>query len=68
MDVGRFFFRAIEDEAGRWACRRGRQELDRHAELTQAIEHLTAVAGQHRPSEVLVHHVDGRVLSVAVLD
>jgi len=68
MAMGRFFFHAVEDVDGRWACRRGRQQLDSHAQLAQAIEHLTTVAAQHRPSEVLVHHVDGQVLSVAMLD
>jgi hypothetical protein len=43
-------------------------QIDSHASLAEAVEHLTAAAGEHRPSEVRVHHLDGRVRSVATLD
>jgi Uncharacterized protein conserved in bacteria (DUF2188) len=66
--AGRFCFRIIEERDGCWSCRRGAGQIDSHASLAEAIEHLTAVAGEHRPSEVRVHHLDGRVRSVATLD
>ncbi len=49
-------------------CRWGRRELDGHAALAEAIEHVFELAGEHRPSEVFVHHADGRVCSQAVFE
>jgi hypothetical protein len=50
---GRLFFRVVERQDGRWACRRGRTELDSHVALAEAVVHMRALASQHRPSEVL---------------
>lgn len=66
--VSTYFFRVIEHEDGLWSCRRGRADLDVHARLDDAIEHTTRIASQYPPSEVFVHHVDGRVQSIATLE
>jgi hypothetical protein len=68
MRLGRLFFRIIEDGDGWWACRRGRAEIDRHPGIDEALAHITQIAGQHRPSQVFIHHVDGRVLPAIELD
>jgi hypothetical protein len=52
MTFGRWAFRAIEIDDGRWSCRRGRDEYDTHELLKEAIEHLSNLASEHRPSEV----------------
>jgi hypothetical protein len=49
-------------------CRRGRTVLDRHTGIDEALGHMTQIAGEHRPSQVLVHHRDGRVVLAAGLD
>lgn len=67
MQSGRLFFRIIESADGWWACRRGRTEVDRHAEIDEALRHITQIAAEHRPSQVWVHHLDGRVLVAADL-
>ena len=63
-----YFFRVIEHEDGSWSCRRGREDFDFHAELDDAIEHTTGIASEHPPSQVFVHHLDGRVQTIATLD
>jgi len=68
MTGARFYFRAIEIDGGRWACRRGRIEYDIHGLLQDAIEHLTILARAHQPSEVIVHHLDGRTRRVVTVD
>lgn len=68
MRSGRLFFRIIESADSWWVCRRGRAEVDRHADIDEALEHITQIAGEQRPSRVLVHHLDGRVVSAADLD
>jgi hypothetical protein len=65
---GRLFFRVVAQQDGHWSCRRGREELDSHADLAEAVEHMTALAGQHRPSEVLVHPLGAAMRSVATFD
>jgi hypothetical protein len=65
--VSTYFFRVIEQGDGSWMCSRGREEFDFHAQLDDAIEHITGIASEHSPSEVFVHHLDGRVRSVATL-
>lgn len=67
MARGRLYFRVIEQDTGSWACRRGRDDIDDHPTLQEAVDHMAALAAQHRPSEVLVHHRDGRVESAALL-
>jgi hypothetical protein len=54
-----WFFRVIEQADGSWACRRGREELDRHAELDEAVSHASSLAAAHAPAEVMVHFFDG---------
>jgi Uncharacterized protein conserved in bacteria (DUF2188) len=66
--VATFFFRVVEQDDGSWLCRRGREEFDFHAQLDDAVEHTTGIAGEDRPSKVLVHHRDGWVQTVATLD
>jgi hypothetical protein len=65
MDGGRWFFRVIESEDGRWSCRHGRLEFDRHDCLHDALFHMTAHAQSSAPSSVYVHHRDGRISNVA---
>ena len=62
------FFRIVEQDDGSWWYRRGRAELKRFWNLDDAIEHATDIAGEHPPSEVLVHRLDGRVQVVATFD
>jgi len=47
-----WFFRVIEQDDGRWACRHGRQEYDTHPRLDQTIEHIKALAAQKRPAQL----------------
>ncbi len=63
-----YFFRVVEQEDGSWLCGRGREEFDFHAELDDAVEHTIGIAREHLPSEVFVHHLDGRVRSIASLE
>jgi hypothetical protein len=41
--------------------------VDRHAEIDEALVHITQITGEHRPSQALVHHLDGRVVLAADL-
>jgi hypothetical protein len=66
-DVARWFWRAIEHETG-WICRHGREELDRHPSLEEAIAHLGRIARAHAPSQVFAHYLDGRVETIALFD
>ena len=66
--VSTYFFRVVEQEDGSWLCRRGREELDVHAQLDDAVDHTTGNAREDRPSQVIVHHRDGQVQTVASLD
>ncbi len=68
MAVGLSFFRVVERADGQWVCRWGRHEFDHHAELDDALLHLAEIAGQHRPSEILVHRLDGTVRGAATFD
>jgi Uncharacterized protein conserved in bacteria (DUF2188) len=63
-----YFFRIVEREDGSWSCRRGRADLDRFAQLDEAIEHTTSIASAYAPAEVFVHHCDGRVQNIATFD
>ena len=57
-----WFFRVVELDDGRgWLCRFGLREYDVHAELAHAIEHVSALAADHLPAEVVVHRLDGSV-------
>lgn len=68
VDPGRLFFRLIEHDDGWWACRRGREEIDRHPHQDQALDHMTELAASNRPSRVYVHNADGRVFAIATFD
>lgn len=56
-----WFFRVIELEDGRWSCRRGATEIDGHASLHDAIQHVTALASHEVSADVFLHHLDGTV-------
>jgi hypothetical protein len=68
MAKGRWFFRVIELDDGRWACRRGAEEFDRHVEMGDAVVHIRSIAAAHSPAELFVHGLDGSVRSIGVLD
>jgi len=65
---GRCFFRVVEQADRSWACRRGQRDLAWFDELEDAIEHTSGMASIDAPSEVFVHHLDGRVRAVATFD
>jgi hypothetical protein len=67
-ELGRWFFRLVEDADGWWVCRSGRYELDRHASESDAFAHICELAADDPPSEVFVHPADGQVRSAAVFD
>jgi hypothetical protein len=54
-----WFFRVIEHEDGGWACRWGLHVFDIHDELHDAVRHCSELAGQHRPSQLILHPRDG---------
>jgi hypothetical protein len=62
------FFHVVEQEDGSWSCNRGREHFGAHAQLENAIEYTKVIAGEHGPSEVFVHRLDGQVQSVATFD
>jgi hypothetical protein len=64
-EIGRWFFRVVEDADGGWTCRWGRTELDSHPTLDEAAAHIAAIAAAQRPSQVFIHYVDGCVRSDA---
>jgi hypothetical protein len=68
MDGPRLYFRIIEQDDGGWACQRGLTQLDRHHLHDAALEHITELAGGHRPSAVFAHYLDGQVRRMAALD
>lgn len=59
-----WYFRVIELSGGCWVCRHGRRILGMHCDYDEAIEHLTAVAREHRPAELILHRLDGTVQSL----
>ena len=59
-----WFFRAIEQADGRWACSHGGAVFDRHDELPDALDHLRDIAATMSPAELFVHHLDGDVKNV----
>jgi hypothetical protein len=62
-----WYFRVVELGGGGWACRHGRQVLDTHPELDNAIEHITTVASAQRPATLLLHRLDGTIDELEVL-
>lgn len=56
-----WFFRAIKLADGRWACRRGSTEIDGHALLQDAVEHISTLASREVNAELFLHYVDGTV-------
>jgi hypothetical protein len=57
-----WFFRAIETDQGRWECHHGARVFDEHPTLTEALEHLRAIAAdQPEAAQVFVHTLDGQV-------
>lgn len=63
MEAGRLYFRVIQGD-GSWMCRRGREEIDRHDSRQEAVDHMSELAAEHRPSEVFLHEGDGTVVSI----
>jgi hypothetical protein len=66
--VGHFLFRVVEQTDGSWWYRRGREDIKWFGNFEEAIQHATDVASEHRPSEVLAHHLDGRAEVVAAFE
>jgi hypothetical protein len=62
-----WYFRVVELSGGHWACRHGKQLLDTHTELEHAIDHITAVASEHRPATLFLHRLDGSVRNLGVV-
>jgi hypothetical protein len=56
-----WFFRVIEGEDGSWSCRRGREVLDEHPTLGDALSHLYVLAQASQPASLFAHYRDGRV-------
>jgi hypothetical protein len=56
-----WFFRVIEQDDGRWACRHGRQVFDTHLLLDEAIEHIRALAARQLPAQLFLHRRDGTI-------
>jgi hypothetical protein len=65
MDRGRWHFRAVESADG-WLCRHGSTTYDAHPTLEESLRHLTRIAT--RPALLIVHHLDGRIVTHATLD
>lgn len=63
-----WYLRAIELEDGRWACRRGRDEYDLHADLDGAISHLHDLARDLGDAEVFVHPQEGPPARAAIIE
>jgi hypothetical protein len=63
-----YFFRVVEQDDGWWSCRRGREDFDCFDQLEDAVEHTADFAREQAPSEVFVHHLDGRVQSIATFE
>lgn len=61
-----FLLRVLACKDGTWACHWSRRELD--CERGEALDHVTALAGEHRPSEIVVHYRDGRLHTLATFD
>ena len=55
------FFRVIELDSGRWACRHGTTEFDQHAHAEGELAHVEALALEQRPAAVYLHLRDGTV-------
>jgi len=62
-----WFFRVVELDDGRWACRHGEQEYDTHTAVEPAIAHIKALAADHRPAELFLHLRDGTVQSLGTV-
>ena len=62
-----WFFRAIEQADGQWACSHGRVVFDRHDELSDALDHLREIAATMSPAELFVHRQDGSARSVGTV-
>jgi hypothetical protein len=61
-----WLYRAMELDDGWWACRHGLQLFDAHPQLDDAIAHCSELAGNNRPSRVLLHPLGGTAVEVAV--
>jgi hypothetical protein len=68
VTAGQWFFRVVASDDGRWTCRRGRDEVDSHDRLADALSHMTATAQASAPSCVYIHYSDGSVSKAAEFD
>jgi len=58
-----WLFHAVEDDAGTWTCRHGLTVYDTHDSMDEALQHVTGIAQDRRPSAVFVHPNDGAAWS-----
>jgi hypothetical protein len=63
-----YFIRIVEQQDGSWWFRRGRDQVKWFEEFADAVEYATDIASEHRPSQVLAHHLDGQTELVATFD
>ena len=63
-----WFFRILELEDGRWACRRGRFTTDEHDTFAESLIHTKTLAAAEPPSRVFVHPLDSPPWIAAVFD
>jgi Uncharacterized protein conserved in bacteria (DUF2188) len=63
-----WFFRIIQTEADEWECRIGRSDIDRHANLAEAVDHASQLAARERPSQLIVHPLGERATAIARFD
>ena len=56
-----WFLRAVELPSSDWACRFGPHEYDMHVTIDEAIAHLRLISLSLGPTELYVHHANGRV-------
>jgi len=50
-----WYFRVVQTDDGRWICQHGKDRYDTHATYEGAIDHITAIASQQRPADILAH-------------
>ena len=57
-----WFLHVTEGEDGRWTCSHGREALDAHAELSEALTHLKVYASTvEGRSRIVIHTLDGAI-------
>lgn len=57
-----WFLHVTEGEDGGWTCSHGRERIDTHAELAEALAHLTAYASTLEGlARIVIHKLDGAI-------